>query len=92
MQELLFNTQADWGHNQTLKIEKFQSYASEIGLDLNQFITSYEGSEHSYKIAQGRKAGLALGVTGNPAFFINGQRLENLTLGGIRQLVQAQPG
>jgi len=90
MQELLFDTQEDWGHNQTLQIEKFQSYASEIGLDLNQFITSFEGAEHSYKIEQDRKDGLALGVTETPAFFINGQRLENLTLGGIRQLVQEE--
>ncbi len=92
MQELLFNTQEEWGHNQTLQIEKFQSYASEIGLDLDQFIPSFEGTEHSYKIEQDRKDGLALGVTETPAFFINGQRLENLTLGGIRQLVQAQLG
>lgn len=92
MQELLFNTQEEWGHNQTLQIEKFQSYASDIGLDLDQFILSFEGAEHSYKIEQDREDGLALGVTETPAFFINGQRLENLTLGGIRQLVQAQLG
>lgn len=90
MLELLFDKQSEWGDRVALQSETFKKYAEQLELNLVQFIAAFEKSDYSSKIDQDRADGLAFGVTDTPTLFVNGNRLENLTLGGLRQLVQEQ--
>lgn len=92
MLELLFDKQSEWGARVALQSETFKKYAEQLELNLAQFIAAFEKSDYSSKIDQDRADGLAFGVTDTPTLFVNGNRLENLTLGGLRQLVQEQIG
>jgi protein-disulfide isomerase len=52
-------------------------YATDLGLDLGQFLRELKGHVHSTKIHAGRKGGVRSGVAGAPAFFINSVRHES---------------
>lgn len=90
MQDLLFNKQSEWGNSSAFQTEKFKGYAEELGLSLEQFNTSFEKSDHSSKIKQDHDDAVAFKVSDTPVFFINGHRLENLSLDGLRKFIKEQ--
>lgn len=47
--------------------------AAEMGLDRAAFDACYASERYDARIAKGQEDGVALGVTGTPAFFINGR-------------------
>ncbi len=50
-------------------------YASEIGLDMEQFESCIDSNDSATEIMQDREDGLSYGVSGTPTFFVNGRRL-----------------
>lgn len=76
--ESYFNHQAEI-NPQNVK-EKAVEYLKDTGIDMAKFNTCYDGKETAAKVNAEHDEGAALGVTGTPAFFING-----------RMLVGAQP-
>lgn len=57
-----------------------QVYAKEIGLNTESFANCYASGKHRAAVQKDLSEGAALGLTGTPAFFING-----------RELIGAQP-
>lgn len=90
MQDLLFNKQAEWGNSSAFQTEKFKTYAEELGLNIEQFNTTFEKSDYSSKIRQDHDDAVAFKVSDTPVFFINGQRLGNLTPDGLRKFIKEQ--
>lgn len=76
--EEYFNHQAEV-NPQNVK-EKAQEYLKDTGIDMAKWGTCYDNKETLPKVTAQHAEGQSLGVTGTPAFFING-----------RMLVGAQP-
>ena len=55
--------------------EKYEEYASEIGLDLGRFKEDVASSDVKKRIDEDTQEAAKLGVTGTPAFFVNGRFL-----------------
>ena len=65
-------------------------YAAAIGLDTRRFVDDMERGTHAARVEDDLDSGMRSGVTGTPAFFINGERWEgprevNFLLGAIRE-------
>lgn len=67
MHDKLFENQ------QALELDKLYGYASDLGLDADKFKTCLDSGSRAAEIAGDQKAGAAAGVSGTPAFFINGR-------------------
>jgi len=74
MKTLLFENQSAWAELDDPK-ETFLGYARELELDLEAFSLAYESDEVRARIEGGRESGRGLGITGVPAFFLNGRRV-----------------
>jgi protein-disulfide isomerase len=70
MHERLFETAGEWG-GQSDPTEQFTSYAADLGLDTDAFVTCLESGETAAQVQAELEQGEALGVSGVPAFFIN---------------------
>lgn len=71
MQDKLFDTQEDWS-NEANPINKFLTYAKELGLNEEEFKKSVESREFEAKIRADYMDGVSLGVNSTPTTFING--------------------
>lgn len=65
----LFGNQGKFQRDQLL------GYARELGLDVNRFQSDMDAARYKPKIDSDKNEGNSLGVTGTPAFFINGRFL-----------------
>jgi protein-disulfide isomerase len=70
MHERLFETTGEWSGQANLT-EQFTSYAADLGLDTDAFVACLESGETSAQVQAEFEQGLAAGVQGVPAFFIN---------------------
>ncbi len=69
-----------WTSGTELTREKIDTIAEGLGLDMDKFEEDISSTAATAAIESDNKLGKALGVTGTPALFINGRRIEN----GIR--------
>ncbi len=76
MYKKMFETQTQWSEQQVPKDDLFRQYAQELGLDMARFDADYASDATWARIQTDIDDGTALGVTGTPTFFLNGQRLE----------------
>lgn len=90
MQELLFTRQPEWGEQRTPQTDLFIGYATELGLDVEQFAADLQNPDYLAKIERDRADGEALGVTGTPTFFINGRQVEELSADAIIAMIEAE--
>lgn len=75
MHDLLYDNQASWqSSNNTAPI--FESYASQLGLDLTKYKADYASTEVNDIINADYAEGAKLGVNSTPTFFIQGKKLE----------------
>ena len=72
MHEALFSRQAEWGGLGSAAHGVFASMAAELSLDANKFTACLDSGRHDAVIQANQDEGISLGVTGTPAFFING--------------------
>jgi protein-disulfide isomerase len=73
---MLFETQRQWGEQQDSKAALFREYAVELGLDLDQYDADIADPATKQRVAADFDEGMALGVSGTPTFFLNGEKLE----------------
>jgi len=59
-------------NQQKLKREDLESYAKEIGLDMDKFKAAMDDHRHKAAVDADDKAGTEIGISGTPAFLING--------------------
>jgi protein-disulfide isomerase len=69
MHDLLFANQ------DSLNVESYKQYAEDLGLDTEQFNTCLDSGEMADEVAADFTYGQQVGVTGTPAFFINGKMI-----------------
>lgn len=72
--DLVYANQGD------LSLDAFTGYAADLGMDVDAFAACVDADETTAMVQRDYEAGLQLGVSGTPTFFING-----------RMLVGAQP-
>jgi protein-disulfide isomerase len=58
--------------NEDMSAEALQGYAEQVGLDMDAFQACLEAPETKRRIETDLAAGREVGVTGTPAFFVNG--------------------
>lgn len=76
MHDLLFENQNEWSESMNAK-SKFESYASQLGLNMDQFKTDRDSKEVGEKINKDYQSGVASRVNGTPTFFLNGKKIDN---------------
>lgn len=89
MYDVLFQRQAEWGHQQSPERDLFFSYAEELGLDMAQFEADFDDPATLARIEQSRADGQAAGVSGTPTFFLDGERLELATIDDLERALTA---
>jgi protein-disulfide isomerase len=76
MYDVLLANQASWASSSNSKAI-FESYATELKLDLARFQTDYAAEITNSIINADLDAGKAVGVSGTPTFFLNGRLMED---------------
>lgn len=79
MSAMMFDTQAEWGEGNTSEAARFRGYAEKLSLDLAAYDAAIANPATQQRIEQDRQAGIALGVTSTPSFFLDGKKLELTT-------------
>jgi protein-disulfide isomerase len=74
MHDNLFEGQAQWSGNPQAE-SVFKGMAGDLGLDQAQFDTCLDDGKYADKVLADYQEGAALGITGTPAFRINGAAL-----------------
>lgn len=87
MHDLLFARQKDWEENNDNQ-ETFTAYATELGLDIEQFTTDMGSDDVKTKIAKDIADGNLINITGTPSFFINGKRTDGFATTGFNKLLE----
>ena len=64
-----------FANNRALDITNLKKYAADLKLDTAQFDTCLDSGKHSAAVKKSFEEGSRVGVTGTPAFFINGRPL-----------------
>lgn len=77
MHNILFDNQTSWS-NATVetRAQIFEDYASQIGLNLDQYRQDLTATDVADKIAYDRAIGKKLGVNSTPTLYLNGKKLE----------------
>lgn len=81
----MFDTQPQWGEKQDSQAPLFRTYAQELNLDLTKYDAAVADEKTIDRIRKDVADGKALGVTGTPTFFLNGQKLTLSTEADFRQ-------
>ena len=76
MHDVLFERQTEWGSSQN-RNEVFESYAEEIGLDIEQFKRDVASDETKAVIDADLEEVKKLGGNGTPTFALNGKKIDN---------------
>lgn len=90
MYNFLLERQQHWSHQEESVRETFEMYASELGLNLEEFNKSYDDFGSKAVIAQDASDGKLLNVNGTPTLFINGAKLERLSYEDLKQKIQSE--
>lgn len=85
MANRLFETQSQWAGSQQSQAPLFRSYAEELGLDLALYDAAVADQQTEERVLADIADGKALGVSGTPTFFLNGEKLVLSTKADFRQ-------
>ncbi|MCP9270600.1 DsbA family protein [Mycolicibacterium arenosum] len=75
MYSTMFETQGQWGEQRVPADATFRRFAVDLGLDMAAFDAAYDDPATVDRIRLDMADGRALGVTGTPTLFVNGERL-----------------
>lgn len=75
MYQRVFETQAEWGGSQEDESATFRGYAQSMGLDMAAYDAAVADEANEARIIEDYNAGVALGVTGTPSFYLDGKPL-----------------
>ena len=90
MHDKLFGSQSEWS-GQSNAMDTFKKYAADLSLDKDKFNTCLDTGQFQSEIDADQKEGIAAGVTGTPAFFINGVLLSGAQpIQAFKQAIDAQ--
>jgi len=67
-----------FANQRALEPDKLRQYAKDVGLDVTEFNACLDTGKYRAEVAQDAQDGQVAGVTGTPAFFINGRFLSGV--------------
>ena len=76
MHDKLFETQGLWGQLSSNQQSTFESYARELGLDMEKFKADYESETTANRINRDVSSAKQFDAQGTPTFVLNGQKIE----------------
>ncbi len=85
---LLFKNQEVWSKAPNATVN-FIEYATELGLDIDQFKRQMNAPAVRDKVKSDRQAASSLGLTGTPTFFLNGQKMTITSYDDFKNQVEA---
>lgn len=78
-------------HSKELDVDQLKAQARALSLDAAEFDKCLDSGEQAAAVEKDRKEGVRLGLSGTPAFFINGHFLSGaLDYAALRQIVEQQ--
>ncbi|MDP9765525.1 DsbA family protein [Deinococcus enclensis] len=86
--EYLFTKQPEWGEQQTSQADLFLRYAEDLGLDVEHARKVMDSAEVRDRVERDRQDGVALGVSGTPTFFVNGEPLKELSMPALEAAIE----
>jgi len=89
MYKMMYVTQGEWGEAQESKAEVFRGFAGDLGLDLAQYDQDVADPTTLERVTRDFDDGLALGVTGTPTFFLDGEKVTANSPEELRAAVKA---
>jgi protein-disulfide isomerase len=72
---------------QALQPDNFKQYAKELGLDAAKFEQDMNSPDVQAQIAADMALAGPAGVSGTPTLFINGKRVQNRSVEGMKQMI-----
>ena len=72
MHDILYANQPSQQSQDGLKREKLDAYAQQLGLDMDKWKAALDSQSHKAEVDADAKAGNDAGISGTPAFIING--------------------
>lgn len=88
-QKILFETQGQWSHRSNVPMDLFEGYATNLGLNLEQFRKDMNDPTIGSLLAIDVADGQSIGVQGTPTFFINGVKLDPLHPNNFRERIES---
>jgi len=84
--DLVFENQRNWDRlPESSAINAFKQYASELGIDMDEFNQCFETAKHMTEVNGDLQDGISYGITGTPGFFVGNDEL------GFVKIIGAQP-
>lgn len=91
MHDKLYETQGVWGEKGIPNPAVFEAYAAEIGLDMEAYRRDVADPSARERVERDMASGRALGNTGTPSFYLNGERIQNpRTYEDFKIIIQAE--
>ena len=80
-----------FANQRALAVDSLKGYAKDLGLDAGKFNACLDSGEKAKVVEANRKAGDEAGVSGTPAFFVNGLLISGAQpFESFKQLVDAE--
>jgi len=76
-----------FANQRTLTPENIKQFAQDIGLDMAKFEQDTAAAEVQQQITEEIQQGAKAGVNGTPSLFLNGKKVNNRSVDGIKQMV-----
>ncbi len=77
MHDKLYETQRAWGEISTNQQSLFESYAEELGLNMEAFKKDYASQAVSDRINRDVSSAKQFSIEGTPTFIVNGEKIKN---------------
>ena len=87
MQDLLYTNQTTWV-NSVVPEDMFVSYATDLGLNVSQFVQDMNSSDTAALVREDLKSANKANLPGTPTFFLNGEMIRPGSEGAFRTLIR----
>jgi len=92
MYQRLFESQTQWGEQQTSRAELFRSFAEDLSLDMAAYDAAVADPATQQRVEQDLNDGKYRDVSGTPTFFLDGERLELTQLSDLTDALDDATG
>jgi len=92
MYQRMYQTQSEWGEQQTPKDDVFRGFAADLGLDMAAYDATYNDPVTLERIRKDVADGQALSVQSTPTFFLNGTEIEPRNYADLTAAIDAALG
>ncbi|WP_020389648.1 DsbA family protein [Kribbella catacumbae] len=89
MYQKMYETQTEWGEKKVPADDRFRGFAKDLGLNLAAWDKAYNDPATLERIKRDVADGEALGVSGTPTFFLNGQKIQPESLQDLTASIDA---